>query len=460
MGFRVERRSWALQLGASLATAITGAGLLLVPGTAGVAAVAGMGLLMIALLVPLSWVVAAFGMLLPIWSMSTLSPVLFDIARVLTAAVILVRFTPSLRQPGWNKSIKRWVLPLGIAGAAMTVFGLVNSDSSSVGIGWHILIALPVSLTVISRMRNPWPLLLGYLGGSTLSATVLVLTSLGIPTVSPQLNPGFDRVTGLAPSAPLASYQLAMAVTIGAALVTTATKARLVPALATLLCATALLLSGGRGGLVGLTIAIMVALRWRWIRARFAVLAAGMVSSALLLAAYFSLSLNTLSRFENYRTSGTDLTTGRLTLLREALSWIGQQPLLGAGLDAFTSAYGLSPHMAPLTFAVGGGVVAGATIVLLTLQIVGLLLFHPPARSSDGRAGYLILSVQVSWLVIEPNGPFVGVEGISLMLTSIFLTYSALASDGQGEPESRQHRTRVTRYRGAGNAVPDPGLRI
>src|SRR5699024_5969683 len=266
----------------------------------------------------------------------------------------------------------------------------------------------------------------------------------GFTALSPQDNPGFDRLTGLAPSAPLAGLQFAIAMTVGWAFATSSGKWRPLTWLGVAISLTALLASGGRVGFAGVGLAVVCALLAGWVRIRHAVVGLVGLAGLVWLAPHVGLSLFTLERLLGTAASslGTDFGSGRFETLPIAARAVLTDPL-GHGLDQFVETYRATPHTPILYFGLAGGLAAAAITLWLSVRIAARAL--RPLRLAQGslRAAFLVLAVFVAAIMFEPTGPFVGVEMITLLLLCTALVDTATASSrsparvegvGIGEP--------------------------
>ena len=114
-----------------------------------------------------------------------------------------------------------------------------------------------------------------------------------------------------------------------------------------------------------------------------------------------------------------------MRLLGEAWNSFLSAPLLGPGADRFFVQFGLAPHFPPLAYAISGGIVAGTLVAFLTVRLIRLL-FTGWGRSASGltRVGCLVAAILVGEALLEPDGPFLGMEMLALLF-SVVIALSA-----------------------------------
>ena len=385
--------------------------------------------IVVAALLPLSALAALFAALLPIWSVDTISPLVFDGARLGLAFAIFMKARSTGRQL-CSASARRMAIALGATGVILVVAGAFRPDPIGLSMGYTMVLAVATAWMALFRVDQPWYFLGGYLFGVTASAVVLILHGMGFTALTPLADAGIHRLSGLSSSAPLVGFELAIAIII-AAVGFTNRKHRVLLAVAVLICLIALLMSGGRGGVAALGIAGLVAVRWRWVKfmpaAFVTVLGWGVVSTIL----DSGRTINTFARILGTGEIRSDATSGRIGLFDASLTAIVQDPILGTGLSQFLGQQygnGLTPHFALFTFYVAGGVLAGVLVLSMLGFIVQRLVLKSPRRFGPaGRVSYLVLAALLAMAITEPNGPFVGTQATTLLLLVIGMTSSTRA---------------------------------
>lgn len=354
---------------------------------------------------------SALAALLPIWSVGSIDPTLFDLARYALVVAILFRVAPHADATR-TRSVRIWGAWLAATGLGVATVSLARSDHAGLVVGYTTLLGAIAGVVVVNRLDDIQPFARGYLAGATLSAVVLILGAAGHPTITPNTNAGFFRASGLSASAVLVSVELSLAVACALWLFR-GSRHRLVVALAGLTCLVAMMASGGRGGVAGLIVATLLATRWGYIRGRHFVALIMLAALGVWLTARQGVVFNTVDRFSNPGTGAT-FGTGRGLLLDDALYATVQHPL-GMGLSQFRALYGQSPHVALLTFAVAGTALAGLVVTVMAVRL-GSLSFA--VRPSNLLAPLLVGNL-VAWALLQPNGPFMGLEGAAWLLLAV-----------------------------------------
>ncbi|WP_162794592.1 O-antigen ligase family protein [Nocardioides houyundeii] len=228
---------------------------------------------------------------------------------------------------------------------------------------------------------------------------------MSVPFASDQFV-GYGRYVGFGANAPLVSFELAVAFVL-AFLVP-----RMIPRVfAMTLILMGLLVCGGRGGLVALSVALVVVLLLSK-RYRKSVIGLGVIG--LFGGVYLSsssLSLSTLERFIAPGATSADVTSGRGSLLQASLTEFLNNPFTGTGLESFSNLYGTTPHMALLSFGVAGGVIPALCVALVTLALARSAWI----RRNEVSPIIALVSVFLVWILLEPTGPLVGLLGLLLL---------------------------------------------
>lgn len=396
-------------------------------------ALVGLAALTCAWSMPLSWAVFGWATLLPIWSLGSLPPAVLEVARIGLGLVIAVR---AFRTGGpANSAIRSWAWPLAFVGALLAALSWWRGEDLTTGL--FMLASVFLVTAALWRLPSVWPIFLGFATGTSVSAAVLIMTALGVGGVEflvPNTNPGFSRYTGLGTSAPRVSSEFAAAAMIWWAAIHGRRCRGLVGAVGMVISLVALMLCGGRTGVFGLGIAVVLILARRWLRPPLAIAVATIAGLAAYWISSQSVTLNTLTRFSPASSEYGGFSTGRLGLVGEAWSSFLTAPLLGPGSHGFLVQYGLSPHLPPLAYALSGGIVAGGVVLFLTLRLLGLLFAGwGGSPSALTRVGCLVAAILVGQALLEPNGPFLGIE----MLTLLFSVVIALSVIELGDPDSR-----------------------
>jgi hypothetical protein len=409
-----------------------GLGVLFVAGEGPLAAIYPVGAIIIPSVVlavvafanlPLNILVGMFGAVLPIWSVAGLNPMFFDAARLSLAGAIFLRAHSSARRL-WTESMGRLTLTLGLIGFVLTVVGVVRPDPAGVILGYTMVIAVSTAWIALSRIDDFMPLLRGYLIGVSISAAVLIISGLGFGVLTPRAGVGIDRLVGLSSSATQVGYELAVGVVIAVAGISQL-RSRVVFFVCFAICVSAMLMSGGRGGVAAIGIALLVGVRWRWIRIVPALLTGGIGWIVLARIIQSGQTLNTLSRFEGTGQKGAEFTAGREDLFSTSIAAIERSPFFGTGLSQFQIEYGhgLNPHFAFFLFYVAGGVIPGLLILAILIFIIHRVTFRSACEDGfGGHVAYLMFAVFLAMAILEPSGPFVGTAKTTLLLIAVGMT--------------------------------------
>lgn len=368
----------------------------------------------ITILCPVNALVTLWAFLLPIWSVGSLDPLVFDVARMALALSVVVK----TRSSG-NKVVTRIALAIGITGAFLVLVGLSRGDAPAVTLGYTMTIASVAAWMVLSRVTDRRVIYRGYLAGVTLSAVVLIMSAAGWSVLTPLDDPGFSRLTGLSPSATLVTYELAVGVLVGICMF--GRGRRVWFAFATIACLVALLLSGGRGGVLALALALAVALRWGWVRIIPGLLLTGAAYVPLSIMSGSGFTFNTLTRlFAPSDVLSFDPKESRQYLLDISIQAALREPIAGLGMEQFYSMYLRLPHIALLTFQIAGGILPALIIFVIFMAMLRKMLFRGPQEPGGmARLGHLLLAVMTVQILLEANGPFVGTEGVALLMLAL-----------------------------------------
>lgn len=408
-------------------------GMLLMPDPYPWILIAGAVALILAWTVPLSWAVFGWAALLPIWSLGPLPPVVLDVARTVLGGVIFIRAMSAKAEP--NRALKPWAVPIVVVATLLTVLSFWRGESVTGGV-FQMASVLVVS-AALWRLPSMWPVLVGFAVGASISGAVVVMSALGVGAVSllvPNSDPGFYRYTGLGTSAPRVSTEFAAAAVIWWCALSGRVCRTLVGMAGIAVSLIALMLCGGRTGLLGLGLALALIVVRRWLRPALAISLAAAVGAAAYWLSGRSVAFNTLDRLAMSSTASGGLTTGRLALIPEAWEEFLRSPVFGPGASDFVARYGAVPHFPPLSYAVTGGVVAAGIVLFLTFRLLTLTAANRGRSTSPlQRVGCLLAAVLVAPALLEPDGPYLGVEMLTLLFAAV-VAASTPGSDGDLRP--------------------------
>lgn len=389
------------------------------------------------LTLPKAAVAFMLGVILPIDVFSSVSPASFDAARYGLAVALIVRsLGDGTRQSGKLAKLTLIVLlALSTVALLRSVFDLRAPETSSTFVA-ILSIGVAYSLAKIRTLHAP--IALGFVLGATASAADIISQVAGFPYLGTPAAPPFNRYGGFSFSSTNAAPYLAIAIivvlagtagkkTIRPATVNrTVTKAPLLllalQCVAALLLAVGLLLSGGRGGLVGLALAIALMGLNRRHQYPVSILAIIAVTFTALVV-----KLDDIASFlDRGGANSGGFTTGRLALNSD--TW---QAILDAGLWGPDSvvANGLRPHTPILTFGVSAGVfgvLLAAGLVLMVAR-VAVTAF---STNSSATVYNLVAAIILASSLLEPVGFFVGLTKTTiLMIVLVGAKSSEPASD-------------------------------
>lgn len=360
----------------------------------------------------LSSVVLVWAALLPIYSIGPVPPVLFDVARYGLAAAIGVRGLMLPPQPRWQHR-RWWVVALLVLGVWLAVAGYSLSDPRDTRLGVTILLSVGTATFALMRLPNLRPVLNGYAAGAVASSVVLVASAAGSGAAAalvPIDDSGFMRHTGLGSGATSVASELAVGAVILGVFAVEQRRGRVWRMIAAVTCLAGVLLSGGRGGLA----MVLAAGLWLLLRGRLRPVAVVTTIAFALAAggwlAQQGIALNTLERLTGATTQQYGFTTGRVDLNARALQ-VTFDGFLPEGTTQFLLFNYSTPHFAPLTFGVAGGVPAFAIGLVLVLALFRELIRDRPTVAVG------ILAALAAYTLVEPLGPFVGLSSVTLLLT-------------------------------------------
>lgn len=351
------------------------------------------------------------GLLLPIYGIASIPTPFFSAARLLVVAALLVVALPLLRETLQSTS-RGWYVLWG----GLLLAGWVNSDSAAVQGALISGLAVLAAGSVVS-LRKTHQLLLGFRIAVVASGVAALLASLGVSgLVAPVLqNYG---LWGFSYRSTAFSYELAIGLMVWLFATVRTNRHRMVWVVEGGILFAALLLSGGRGGLVAVVLALALSLTSARVRKRASASLLGLLGAASLavITSDSILSLDRLLRYgdESTRALNSDYFSGRLDLFSSTADAFVRNIIFGSGFGSrVASGDGAplsAPHNAVLTMLLYGGIACGvgASIVLLT-AIRGVV------RGMRSTAGLgvvgAVLTVFLVRSMVESGGVFLGLSG-------------------------------------------------
>ena len=371
------------------------------------------------------------GLVLPIDTMGSVPPILFDVLRYGLALAIVVYVYSRRRDVQTNPLLGWVVLLLTTSGALAVAKALLLGGDLFTGI--VAFISPLAAFLVVREMVNLRWILLGFVAGCTLSALDIIFQANGLPYLGVPSEYGF-RYSGFSFGSTKVAPFLAVAICTVISPWAWARRRAVFRVGLLAVLATALFLSQGRGGLAGLLVALAVLVLPLLRRRPLAALGLLLVGlPALYLSGAFSALVGYVLRSGVSTTS--DLTTGRAGLNSTAWDafWAGG-PL---GVDP-SIRHVLNPHIAPLTSAVDVGPFGLVATTIVCILLAYVMLFAPPRVPLLFR---MIAAVSLVTALLEPNGFFVGFSG-TMIVTLCFAQFARprareIAPDRAGR--SRSH---------------------
>lgn len=357
------------------------------------------------------------GVSIPIYTIGDADPLLFDIGRLGVWAILTLVLVLRPQDERWGMPDFRWAL----LAFAMVAASLIHPSAPSVRTVVALVAGGLLGAQIGRRSETFAALSWGYRLGVLLSSVVLLSAVAGGPNLEAAVDQ-FSGHWGLSSRSTAFSYTAALALVLwrwqgpsGGSLA-----ARLGHAVEAPIVATALVISGGRGGAVALAVAA-VALPLVAGRLREFWLALALISVCVGLALLAGSHATAVSRL--YVSGGGESTTfddryssGRLTIYRDTFAEVSEHPLLGQGFTKSAErATGVQQygHNVLLFFALAGGVPLAAAAALLYLQAAALAVRG--TRREQPRAIAAAPAVLVIFIVnslIEADGGLVGARGV------------------------------------------------
>jgi hypothetical protein len=405
----------------------------------------GVAIFLLAILLPVRYLAAGLGLLLPIWSLHGLSPTVLFVTRVILVFVILTRCRTTLDAPKRRYFI-RWFSPVVVLGLLLLPLGWFHHDNASVVAGGDILESTASALVIVFRPRLIRHLLHFFVLGTLLSEAVVCLQAIGITGIATPSAEGSYYHIGLSSNATKGPYEAAISIilVVGYGFSrSVAPRYRLASFACVIVLLLGMLAGGGRGGLLALAVAALCAL----FRARpreAGILAAGSAVGAGCVAIVLQLtriSPSTLTRIlgrtsEAGGNAPAGITNGRIALDRLGLQALERHPFDGGSMQAFLTLRGSEPHFGPIWFGVAGGLIPAALAAYVYLRMSRELIRPGPSRTRSVAVSCALLGVIVTNALLEPTGPLVGMETVVILAVALLYRQGS-----EFEHDARQERT-------------------
>lgn len=410
---------------------------------------------------------ALLGFLLPIWTVGSVPPVVFDVARA-ALVVLLLATVPAHSTPEGRRVTRLWLTPLIVLTYLYLTFALIRGEDSGITVGVTMVVSVAAGMVVAARPRLHEPVLVGLLAGATLSAVVVILQARGIYTLTQQ-SAQIGAYLGLSSRSTMLTYELAAAIVVAAALLLAPGWKRrtlwLLTALA--VCILGLLIGGGRGGVAAAGLAaLVVALRLQVVRLHHVVLTGlGLWGAvwALPRLGVEGLTLDRLLGAVEPEIRATGFTNGRWESIGQGWEVMMAHPVVGIGGSTYIEEYRISPHFSPVSFGVAVGALGFLIAALVLLRLVrGFLQLPAKPRSREAVYGYGLAAMLVGWSLLEPGAPFVGIEPVLLLALAFAFTARAqgVELEKPAPPPRPRRRSRLRHLQRRRQALARNQLRV
>lgn len=368
-----------------------------------------------------------FGMLFPIDVLGVLNPLAIDLSRYGLAVFILMAVKPNSERRSETAFLATWLLVL------VNSLIIIRSALSE-----HLTFLYPsiigiVSIVLAYQITKNAPvnryILTGLLFGATLSAFDIILQVLGLPYLGTETDWG-TRYAGLG----INSTNTAPFLALGLILVISnflwqRSCLNILIRLSTgSILIVGLLLSGGRGGLACILLALVVWLVTQFYFRPLLVLSLGSLGLIWVLTRTQHI-LDFLIREDS--TSG--FTTGRDALNAMAWSAMTSGGILGIDLGERQM---FRPHTPILSFGLSAGVLGFIVATLLSCVILWRLFSTPAEDKTSSTLLRMIAAVILVTTLLEPWGFFIGL-GKCVILVIVFSGKIGYRFDSSQKPGMR-----------------------
>lgn len=369
------------------------------------------------------------GLLLPIYGIAFVPTTIFSLARLLVVAALLVVAFPLLRETlRWTN--RGWF----VLWAGLLLAAGVNTDPATAAGALTSGLAVLAAGSIVS-LRKTAQLLLGFRIAVVASAVAALLASAGATGLVAPVVQNYGQ-WGFSYRSTAFSYELAIGLVIWLFATVRSGRHRAAWAVEGGVLVGALLVSGGRGGLVAAVLVLVLALTSVQVRRRASVSLLGL-SVLTLVAVSTSNSILSLDRLIGYggnstRTLNTDYSAGRLEIFSSAVDAIMRNPVFGSGFDAkVPSADGAvlsAPHNAILTMMLYGGIICGVGALIVLLTAARHCVREMRSTTGIQLVG-AVLAVFLVRSVVESGGVFLGLSGSLLFAAMVAeARYSRIAA--------------------------------
>lgn len=346
---------------------------------------------------------------------------------------LLVLAAPATLRGESRQRLSRLFVLLFALGAVRIAMGQYHDDPAGRMIGFVLIASVLACALLAWRPQLHRNILLGYLVGASISATVSLMQAVDIPTLRPP-GPGASRYPGLASSTMTFTWQVTFASIIAIYFIATAPRASArwrCGAAALPVCTLAMMGSGAQGGFLGTAAAILAFIIWCPPGTRKRLLSRGTITAcvALVIVGTVAMMFTPLrpSTFDDWSQGDYVNELARLEIARTGWSVFVEHPVTGVGREQFFTEHDIAPHFLPLESAASAGIVAG----LFAAAVVGLTwayMLRGPARGRCALFGSVMLAAMSAHTLIETPGPYLGVTRMILLVVVL------VAATGDNDP--------------------------
>lgn len=351
------------------------------------------------------------GLILPIEFVTGLSPAVLDLGRYALTGALIVR-TSAVGRRHWALQVS--AIMLAAIGILTAISGGLSRLPGLAVEGLVMATSALLALALVGRnFPHPW-LLRGLCFGVTLSALDILLQWAGLPYLGVPSVWGLDY-SGFSEKRTHAAPLLA----IGALgfLVKHIWPARLglVRAVGFAVCLTGLVLTAGRAGFLGFSLASLLWAIRTFRRAPLIVALSAVTGLALVL---FQRDSHLLDRLE----APTDLSSGRSTRNEAALEAFLSAPIFGPDPRSEIATAGGNAHTPVLAFAVDAGFLGVVGALIASVVLLFGVIRGATRWESQMQFPTLMAVVMTSLIPFEPSAFFVGLgKTVPLMVSLSYL---------------------------------------
>ena len=358
---------------------------------------------------------ALWAFLLPIDQITGVPIEVPDALRYGGALALVVLFAPTQADPP-RRSLRHLAAVLLALAAVRGLAAVAHHDPNGTRFAVVLAAATLVAYAMAARPRLHLHLVIGYLGGLTLSVVVALMQALHWPTLRDGNVEG-QRYPGLSIYSALLTWQLVTGLLILGFVIATSrdhrTRTWWLAVVLLPFYGLTMVTSGAQGGLLALA-AALVTFGWfsrRRVNSaavrRWGVAVVAVVAVTVVVVGVSGIEIPTITDWgdDGYRNERM-----RVEVLYDGIDEFRANPLTGMSRSEFIRQHRIAPHFLPVDSAAVAGVVALA----LSVYLLGILVVDVWRGPSDDRpetmVGYLVVVALMCNTLTDSYGPFVGVS--------------------------------------------------